>query len=285
LPGWNAGSSAYEIPASIVIPVWNQLEYTRSCLAALRANTADHLYEVVLIDNGSTDGTPEFLATLDGKVRVVRNSENLGFGHACNAGARIARGQYLVFLNNDTAPQPGWLEALLAMAESDPAIGAAGSKLLFPDGRLQEAGARVSRDGLGWPFGRGGDPEAAIYNRSCEVDYCSGASLLVRREAFWKLGGFDLRFAPAYYEDTDLCFGIRRLGLRVMYCPASRVTHFESQTAGTDIITGLRRYLILNRPKFVAKWADELVRRDSSLAAADVAPPILDSPIESSAEA
>jgi GT2 family glycosyltransferase len=262
--GTDTRPGASDLPASVIIPVWNQLQYTRQCVAALQKNTADRLYELIFIDNGSTDGTPEFLSTLEGNVRILRNPENRGFGNACNQGADLSRRPYLVFLNNDTAPHPGWLEALLALAKSDPAIGAVGSKLLFPDGRLQEAGARVSQDGSGWPFGRGGDAAAAIYNRPCEVDYCSGAALLVRREAFQKLGGFDPQFAPAYYEDTDLCFGLRNLGLKVMYCPASQVTHFESKTAGLRLDTGLRRYLLLNRPKFAAKWAKALARHDPS---------------------
>ena len=131
-----------------------------------------------------------------------------------------------------------------------------------PDGRLQEAGGLIFSDGSGWNFGRLGDPLDPAYMRPAEVDYCSGAALMVRNDLFRRLGGFDRRYAPAYYEDTDLCFGIRSLGYKVMYCPAATVIHFEGVTAGTDLASGFKRYQAINRDKFVAKWAADLVRQD-----------------------
>ncbi len=255
-----AGSEAAqaELEASIIIPVHNKREFTERCVAKLRENTPAGLYEVVFIDNASTDGTGEFLNSLGGDTVVISNSENLGFVEACNQGASQARGRYLVFLNNDTEPQPAWLQALLDVASKDSNVGAVGSKLVYPDGRLQEAGGIIFRDGSGWNFGRFDDPSAAAYNQACEVDYCSGASLMVRRDVFERLGGFDRRYAPAYYEDTDLCFGVRSLGLKVMYCPLSTVVHFEGVTAGTDLNSGFKRYQAINREKFVAKWAAAL---------------------------
>lgn len=247
---------------SLVIPVFNKVEYTQQCVDQLRKSTPDSLYELIFIDNASSDGTADYLAGLTGRVRVITNPDNRGFVDACNQGAALARGRYLVFLNNDTAPLPGWLEALVGMAEGDPTVGAAGAQLVYPDGRLQEAGGLIFSDGSGWNFGRFADPLNPAYLVPAEVDYCSGAALLVRRELFERLGGFDRRYAPAYYEDTDLCFGIRSLGYKVMYCPSSTVLHFEGITAGTDLSSGFKRYQAINREKFVAKWAAELARQD-----------------------
>jgi GT2 family glycosyltransferase/protein-L-isoaspartate O-methyltransferase len=245
-------------PVSIVIPVWNKVEYTRRCLEKIIENTPPELYEVVIVDNASTDATPELLASLEGDTQVVRNEKNEGFVVACNQGAAVARGKYLLFLNNDTAPQPGWLEALVATAEGDPRVGAVGSKLVYPDGNLQEAGGIIFSDGSGWNFGKFGDPRSPEYDQPCEVDYCSGASLLVRKELFDRLGGFDLRYAPAYYEDTDLCFGVRWAGFTVRYCPASVVVHYEGITAGTSTASGMKQYQVVNHEKFCAKWVDAL---------------------------
>ncbi len=247
---------------SLVIPVFNKVEYTQQCVDQLRKSTPNGLYELIFIDNASSDGTPDYLAGLTGRVRLITNPDNRGFVDACNQGAALARGRYLVFLNNDTAPLPGWLEALVGMAEGDPTVGAAGAQLVYPDGRLQEAGGLIFSDGSGWNFGRFADPLEPTYLVPAEVDYCSGAALLVRREIFERLGGFDRRYAPAYYEDTDLCFGIRSLGYKVMYCPSSTVLHFEGITAGTDLSSGFKRYQAINREKFVAKWAAELARQD-----------------------
>lgn len=256
-------SGVRERPVSIVIPVFNKVEHTQLCTVKLIENTPSKLFGVVFVDNASTDGTGAFLGQVKGPVRVITNAENLGFVGACNQGAAASRSKYIVFLNNDTAPQAGWLEALIAPLERDPSVGAAGAKLVYPDGRLQEAGGLVFQDGSGWNFGRGDpDPFAARYNAEAEVDYCSGAALAVRRDVFERLGGFDVRYSPAYYEDTDLCFGVRSLGLRVLYCPRSIVVHFEGITAGTSTASGIKRFQPINRAKFVQKWQKALELQD-----------------------
>ena len=214
------------------------------------------------MDNASTDSTKDYLAGLSGDVKVVTNDENVGYTIACNQAAQIAGGRHLVFLNNDTEPQRGWLEALLQLADSEPAIGAVGAKLVYPDGRLQEAGGIIYRDARGANFGRGDSPGKLQYNQVSEVDYCSGACLLIKHDLFTAIGGFDERYAPAYYEDTDLCFSVRRQGFKVMYCPDATVIHYEYTTSGSDPNAGFRKYLAINRQKFIDKWQAILLLQD-----------------------
>ena len=260
----NSGEEPRRLIASIIIPVYNGLAYTKKCLQAIKENTPPDIYEIVVVDNGSTDGTSEYLSTVGTPVKVIKNEKNLGFTMACNQGANKAVGQYLVFLNNDTLPLKGWLSALLDTFKLSPDIGAVGGKLLYPDMRLQEAGGIVFEDGHGWNFGRGDLPEKGIYNKVIEVDYCSAAALAVRREVFFEVGGFDERYAPAYYEDTDLCFAIRQKGYRVLYQPAAEVIHFEGKTAGTDTCSGFKKYQVINREKFLVKWASQLIAQGPS---------------------
>src|SRR5262245_52219843 len=213
---------------SVLIAVWNKLEYTRRCLDVLLEQRSPLLREIVIVDNGSTDGTAEYLSELAAReplVTVLSPGENLGFVGGNNLAAEHATGDYLGFLNNDTEPRDGWLEELVATAEADATVGAVGAKLIYPDGRLQEAGGIVFADASGWNYGRGGDPDDPRYTFLREVDYCSGAALLVRTELFRGLGGFDTRYAPAYYEDTDLAFALRAQGYKVVYQPRAEVVH------------------------------------------------------------
>lgn len=246
---------------SIIIPVFNNAEYTRQCLTALKANTSYPNYEVIVVDNGSSDETQPMLAARKG-IKVIRNIENKGFTEACNQGAQAATGDYLLFLNNDTIPLKGWLEPLVCRLYEAPWAGAAGSRLIYPNGTLQEAAAVVHSDGTASNFGRHDHPARPCYNRPCEVDYCSGASLLVRTELFRELGGFDMRYSPAYYEETDICFALREMGKAVVYEPASTVIHFGSTTAGLDPTKGVRRHLVINRETFLTKWAHRLAAHE-----------------------
>jgi O-antigen biosynthesis protein len=252
---------------SIVIPVFNKVEFTKKCLNALRAHTATNSYELIMVDNASRDQTPHFLNALRAEAdhspcQIIRNQTNVGFVHACNQGAALAKGKYLLFLNNDTQVREGWLEALVALAESDEKVGAVGAKLVYPNGILQEAGGIIFSDGSGWNFGKGDDPKKNVYNQACEVDYCSGACLLVRRNLFEKLHGFDARYAPAYYEDVDLCFGIRRLGYKVMYSPQAEIVHYEGITAGTQTTSGIKQYQVRNQQAFYQKWREQLLLQE-----------------------
>lgn len=253
-------SAAGSIRNSIVIPVFNKAEFTFQCLRSLLDEIDLRTAEVIVVNNGSTDATSEVLDYFGNFIRVIDNQENLGFVDACNQGAPLARGEYLVFLNNDTIVTHGWLEHLQETIERDSSIGAVGSMFLYPDGKIQEAGAIVWKTAEALHYGWGQSPDDRRYNFAREVDYCSAASLLIRKDLFDRLGGFDRRYAPAFYEDVDLCFGVRSLGYKVIYQPASRLIHYEGATAGTNTNTGFKQYQALNRQKFFEKWGEALER-------------------------
>lgn len=242
------------VRTSIIIPVFNNSELTFQCLRSLLCEIDLSANEIIVVDNASSDETPAMLAQLKDRIRMIRNAENRGFVDACNIGAASARGQFLIFLNNDTIVQQGWLDALVETAEKDESVGAAGSMLIYPHGHLQEAGGIVWNDASAYAYGSKENPDDSRFNFVREVDYCSGASLLVSKELFDRLGGFDMRFAPAYYEDTDLCMSVRAAGYKVVFQPASRVIHHEGATAGTSTQSGFKRFQEINRHKFFDKW-------------------------------
>jgi GT2 family glycosyltransferase len=246
-------TSVAEPVVSIVIPVYNHYTQTISCLKSLHAAGTLCRYEIILANDCSDDETRSISDSAT-NLRILSNAENLQFLRNCNNAATTARGKYLLFLNNDTNVQTGWLDSLLATAESDRSIGIVGPKLVYPNGRLQEAGGIVWNDGSCWNYGWFDDPQKEEYNYTREVDYVSGACLLIRRDLWEKVGGFDERFAPAYYEDTDLAFQARQFGYKVMYQPKSVVVHFEGISSGTDLKSGVKHNQLANKKKFFAKW-------------------------------
>jgi GT2 family glycosyltransferase/glycosyltransferase involved in cell wall biosynthesis len=245
---------------SIVIPVYNKIAYTSACLRSLAEHASAIPFEVIVVDDGSGDRTQERLADVDG-ITVLRNAENLGFIGSCNAGAAAAKGELVLFLNNDTRVTAGWLEALVRCLDEAPGAGLVGAKLIYPDGRLQEAGGIVFNDASGWNVGRFDDPDDPRYAFRREADYCSGAAIVLRADLFRRLGGFDTRYAPAYYEDTDLAFAVRAAGHKVYYEPESTVVHFEGITSGTDTTSGIKRFQTINHAKFLDKWMLALARQ------------------------
>ncbi|HJR73512.1 MAG TPA: glycosyltransferase [Luteimonas sp.] len=260
------GSSVFAVPsdpaptASIVVPVYNQVAHTIACLRALAEHPPEASCEIIVVDDGSADGTLRLLPQIGG-LRYHRRASNGGFIAACNDGAVLARGEYLVFLNNDTIPQPGWLDALLRVFDNDPDVGLAGSQLLYPDGRLQEAGGVVFSDGSAWNYGKFESPYDPRYAYLRVADYCSGAAIAIPRELFRSLGGFSQAYAPAYYEDTDLAFAVRDAGKRTVYQPDSQVVHVEGATAGRDTHSGAKAYQAKNCAKFFARWHDALAKQ------------------------
>ncbi len=254
--------------ASIVVPVFNKAHYTSACLNSVVEHAGRTAFEIIVVDDCSDDETREYLSDCSG-VTVIRNAVNSGFIASCNAGAAAARGRYLVFLNNDTTVTAGWLDALVDTFSAFPGAGIVGARLVYPDGRLQEAGGIVFKDASGWNYGRGDDPERPEYNFASEADYVSGACLGIERELFERLGGFDRHYAPAYYEDTDLCFRVREAGLRVIYQPACTIVHHEGVSSGTDESSGTKRYQAINRKKFRERWREQLARQPAPVPGPD----------------
>ncbi|MHC6215882.1 glycosyltransferase [Stenotrophomonas acidaminiphila] len=246
--------------ASIVIPVYNHAAHTLACLRALAAHPPAAACEILVIDDGSSDDTAAWMAAIDG-LRHHRRAHNGGFIAACNDGLRLARGQYVVLLNNDTVPQPGWLDALLDTFAQVPEAGLVGAQLLYPDGRLQESGGIVFDDGSCWSYGRFESAEDPRYASLRDADYCSGAALAIPRALFEQLGGLDARYAPAYYEDTDLAFKVRAAGRRVLVQPGSRVVHDEGTSNGTDTGSGIKAWQVRNQQVFADAWRAALARQ------------------------
>jgi GT2 family glycosyltransferase len=258
-----AGPAPESPSVSVVIPTYNGIAHLEPCLRAVGATLpARFKGEVVVVDDGSGPETAQALdrlAACHSWLRVVRNTTNSGFITSCNRGAEAATGDYLVFLNDDTVPLPGWLDALLGTFAQYPDAGAVGGRLVYPDGSLQEAGAVIFRDGSGANLGRGDyQVDASIYRHVRRVDYCSGALLATPRPLFRDLGGFDTRYRPAFYEDTDYCFRTRAEGRGVYYQPGSTVVHMEGATSGTDTATGVKRHQARNRLVFRKRWASLL---------------------------
>lgn len=239
---------------SIIIPVFNQYEYTKNCLRSILENTNNINYEIVIGDNHSTDETVNILSDI-GNITVIRNDSNLGFLKNVNNAAKYAKGKYLCMLNNDTIVQKDWLKHLLETIESSDDIGIVGAKLLYPDGKIQEAGCLVNPEGFIIMFGNGHNKDNPEFNKIREVDYCSGCGVILKKSDWDKVGGFDERYAPAYYEDSDLAFTFKyKLGLKVIYQPKAEIIHFHNVTYRHD-----KGSLNLNnREIFCKKWQKEI---------------------------
>jgi GT2 family glycosyltransferase/glycosyltransferase involved in cell wall biosynthesis len=239
--------------ASIVIPVFNHLAHTLVCLRALAAHPPGVAVEIIVVDDGSSDGTQTVLPQIEG-LRYHRRAANGGFIAACNDGLALARGDYVVFLNNDTVPQPGWLDVLLRTFAEHPGTGIVGAQLLYPDGRLQESGGIVWNDGSADKLARLHAADEPAFNHVRRVDYVSGAALAMPRALCVEMGGFDPAYAPAFYEDTDLAMRVRARGLHVLVQPASWVVHLEGVTTGTDERRGVKAHQPRNRQRFAERW-------------------------------
>lgn len=242
---------------SIIIPVYNEFGYTYNCLKSILQHSENVSYEIIVADDCSTDQTSTLESVVSG-ITVHHNKENLKFLLNCNQAAKMARGEYIVFLNNDTQVQPNWLQPMVDLLKENKNIGMAGAKLVYPNGCLQEAGGILWKDGSAWNYGHMKNPTDPEYCYVKEADYISGAAIMIRASLWNEIGGFDESFAPAYYEDTDLAFEVRKHGYKVFLQPASVVVHFEGISNGTDTSKGLKNYQVVNQKKFYEKWKDVL---------------------------
>jgi GT2 family glycosyltransferase len=243
---------------SIVIPVHNKYHLTLQCLRALQVNTDVTAYEVIVINDASSDWTKSALANVRG-VRVINIQDNLGYLRATNLGISAARGKYVALLNNDTIPLSGWLDRLVEKLDRDSEIGIAGAKLLYPSLQVQELGSQIFSDGSGWNLGKHADHFSPEHSFTRDVDYVSAAAILVRADLLAKTNGFDELYIPAYYEDADLAMQARKFGLKVVAVHDSFVIHIEGGSHGTDVKQGVKHYQLANKAKFVDKWSAELV--------------------------
>jgi GT2 family glycosyltransferase/glycosyltransferase involved in cell wall biosynthesis len=252
-------ATAADPMVSIVIPVHNEFRTSYSCLKSIAENPSKSSSEIIVVDDDSFDETLFMGFLVSGAVQIVRNSKNLGFARCCNAGASRARGRYLLFLNNASLVRPGWLDELVNTFDIAPNVGIVGSKLPFEDGFLREAGGLIWRLGDVWNWGRQGDPDDPRYCFLRDSDSVSGAALMIERELFERLKGYDESYAPRFYEDLDLCFRARSAGKRVVVQPASQIVHFEDTAADEDTGGGMmKRYRSINHRKFYDRWKDTL---------------------------
>jgi GT2 family glycosyltransferase len=247
--------------ASVVIPVHDNVELTRRCLEAVQADLPAEV-EVVVVDDASSDGTPELLRSYGERIQVLSLGANVGFARACNEGAAVASGEAIVFLNNDTEPQVGWLEALLVYADRHPEAEVGGAKLVYPTGTVQHAGVVFGQDGYPHNLYAGLPPDHAAVERSRALQAVTGACMLVRRAVFERIGGFD----PGYensLEDVDLCLRVGAEGGEVHYCHEAVVVHLESASRGRR--DRFRRSVDLYRER----WRESVRRDDLTVYAED----------------
>ena len=262
------GSAWYDPTAaavSIIILNLNKSALTLQCLRQVWRHTEGHTYEIIVVDNGSKPEEFSKLADTPGLFKLIRLPVNRYFGEGNNIGVEASRGRYLVFLNNDAFVSKGWLEPLISTFENEPNAGGVGPRMVYPDGRLQEAGAFL--DDVALSVQRGKFYRLTPWERETTmvVDYCSAACFLTTREIFDRVSGFDPIFEPAYYEDADLCFKIACLGLFVYCCPQVEIVHLESVTAtDRDVAPILIGVIANNRDKFRARWQNYLSTREKT---------------------
>ncbi|MGJ8592704.1 MAG: glycosyltransferase family 2 protein [Aquaticitalea sp.] len=244
---------------SIIIPVYNQLQYTLNCLYSIQQTCQNIDIEVIVINDKSTDDTLKYLSNIEGLI-TIHNPENLGFLRNVNNGLIKANGEFILLLNNDVVVFPDFLKELLAVFDEQPEVGAVGSMAIHPSGVVLEAGSLLFNDGTATNMGRERLPSDPKYHYLKPVDYCSGYCLLFRRLfPDGKLVQLDETFLPAYYEETDLCMQLQYdFGLNIYYQPFAKLIHFESISYGQEKDSKKQRLIDLNKEKFQKKWSHVL---------------------------
>jgi glycosyltransferase involved in cell wall biosynthesis/ubiquinone/menaquinone biosynthesis C-methylase UbiE/Tfp pilus assembly protein PilF len=241
---------------SIIIPLFNKVEYTKQCLEALITNTpASPDFEIILIDNASSDGTRDFLNTLSDNVTIIPNRDNLGFARACNQGARLAMGEFVLFLNNDTIPKPGWLEPLVEGIERDGAD-ICGARLLYPNGKVQHAGVAFGEQGIGYHIFNNFDANDPAVSKKRFMQCVTAACMIVRKELFNDLRGFDEGYVNGF-EDVDFCLRAGEIGKKILYVPESTLIHFEETSEGR------KSHDDQNGRRFLARWGGRVYCDDN----------------------
>ena len=215
--------------ASVIVLVWNGMPDLAECLNALRSQDYSDL-EIIVVDNGSSDGSADFIASQYPELHLIRNERNQGFATGNNLGLSAATGEVLILLNQDTVVRPDWVRALIDAFVECPTCGAAGSKALYPDGRIQHAGGYVNERGEGRHYGYG-QQENGQFDQLRDVDYVTGAAFAISRRAMEAVGVLDEGFAAAYFEDVDWCYRVREAGFRVVYAPQAVLVHKERSAA------------------------------------------------------
>jgi len=243
---------------SIIIPTLNLVDLLKSNLQSIESLTTYPSYEIIIVTNNLDKNSDmrKFLSSVKHQVYVYE--DEYSFSAVNNFAASKAKGEFLLFLNDDVRiNHENWLEAFVKLGQNE-AVGVVGGKLLFPNGKLQEAGGIIWKNGNGWNYGKNKDPNDPKFNFVREIDYCSGSCLFVKKRVFDKVGGFDTRYKIAYGEDADLCMAIKKLGYKILYQPLSQIIHFEGGTSGTNVNEGIKSNQLKNQKIFYEKWKEEL---------------------------
>ena len=241
---------------SIIIPAYKKLENINKCINSIVRENSHLSYEIIIAYDILTD-LKKYINISFSNIYAIKNEKEYGIVLNCNKAANLARGNYILFLDNDVQVQKGWLLNLVKLIERNDKIGMVGSKIIYQNGTLQEAGGIIWKDGIKYNYGIGKDPKMPEYNYVKEVDFISSSSILIRKSIWKQIGGFDMRYNPQYYEDIDLAFEVRRHGYKVMYQPNSVVVHLEGISNCKDLSLILKKKII-NKNKFIEKWFNVL---------------------------
>ena len=244
---------------SIILLNWNKSFLTIDCLISLWEFTSGYTYEIIIVDNGSTLSEKRELRAIIPYIKFIDLDVNRFYGEGNNIGIENSSGEYIVLLNNDTIVTKNWLTPLIDGLNSQPDIGVAGAKLLYPDGSIQEMGALVDAEGNIEQLGK--HTPNFNHNDINEVDYCSGACLALRKHDFLQVLGFDYIWEPAYYEDNDLCWKIKTLNKKVIVVPESEIYHLEHVSISNQQELNFSKIIDQNKKKFLARWKEYIINK------------------------